>query len=74
MDMLSILSVIVKANGMDLSVRDGQIVASWPGANRVGEGRENTACDRNKTSQIVLYIYRHPKAQYRLDLRIQMVR
>ena len=55
MDMLSILSVIVKANGMDLSVRDGQIVASWPGANRVGEGRENTACDRNKTSQIVLY-------------------
>ena len=28
MDMLSILSVIVKANGMDLSVRDGQIVAS----------------------------------------------
>ena len=26
MDMLSILSVIVKANGMDLSVRDGQTV------------------------------------------------
>ena len=56
MDMLSILSVIVKANGMDLSVRDGQIVASWPGANRVGESRENTTCGRNKTSQIPYFV------------------
>ena len=54
--MICFKSVIVKANGMYLSVRDGQLAKLLPSGNRVGEGRENTTCGRNKTSQIPYFV------------------